>query len=907
MRWRANGKWRAWSSRRRREEDFDRELRAHLELEAEEQMKTGLPGDEARFAALRAFGNTTLAREDVREMWGWTSLEQFGQDLRFALRMLRKNPGFTLLAVLSLALGIGATTAVFSVLDAAILRPMPVAEPERLVILRPELRGKQFVLFNPLFEGLRRSQRPLAGMFAASDQPYLKVSFDSGEAPAYVRGSLVSGSYFSVLGVSPALGRLLSEDDDRLPGESGNTGCAAVISHAFWRLQFQQDPAVLGRSIAIRETDCTIVGVAPAHFRSHQPGYAPDVWLPLRPLTDPKSLASPSMAFFSGVMGRLRPGVTTGEAEAALTALYQQLIAAGPREFVPGQAPPPPSDFRMRLLPGAQGLDAVRREFAEPLALMLAVVAVVLLIAAVNIANLLLTRGTARAFEFSTRAALGAGPGRLIRQLTTEAGLLAALGGIAGVGLAWLSTPALGTLISLPWLPVALDIRPDLRVLSVALIATTLAALVAGVIPAVRLSASALRAGMASAGRAAGSRSGRRMTRALVAAQLALSLLLVTTASLLLRTVVSISGIDPGFRPEHVVLLDVRHEKGGRAFGVVDAADQKASLAALYRVLEERLNALPGVRAASLSWLGLFGGSDLGLRLIDEERPENRRNAHIDYVSDRYFDTVGMRIVRGRGFTARDREGTQRVAVVNQALVREHLGGEEPLGRRFALEYRGEEARPFTVIGVVRDSKYNDLREANVQPMMWVPLAQAPLQITSIALRVESGTEAAVERRARAALAASDPNLMVRKVTTLSAQVDETIARERLLLGLASGFGGLALLLAAIGLYGTLAYAVTCRTREIGVRLALGAQGATVLRSVMGDAMRLVGWGLLAGVPLALIAGHALRAFLFGVAPHDSVTLAGSCLVLTVVVAVAAYAPARRASRVDPIVTLRYE
>jgi putative ABC transport system permease protein len=367
-----------------------------------------------------------------------------------------------------------------------------------------------------------------------------------------------------------------------------------------------------------------------------------------------------------------------------------------------------------------------------------------------------------------------------------------------------------------------------------------------------------------------------------------------------------ILSIDPGFQPERVAVLDVRHEVGGPSFGEVEASE-KARLAALYASLESRLNSLPGLRAASLSWLGLFGGSDLWLRLIDPDNPEDRRDARVDYVSPRYFETVGMQLIRGRGFTEADREGTPRVAVVNEALQRQRFGGSGALGHRLALDYRGEEHRPFTVVGVLRDSKYNNLRESKVEPMIWVPLAQAPFQIRSVSLRVEPGVQAGAVRDAQQVLAASDPRIMVRKVTTLSAQVAETTSRERLLLGLALGFGGLALLLAAIGLYGTVAYAVARRTPEIGVRLALGAQSGAVLCMVVGDALRLAGWGLLIGVPLSLAAGYALRTFLFGVAPYDVVALGGACLVLAAVAALAAYVPARKASQVDPVVALRYE
>ncbi len=832
-------------------------------------------------------------------------MEALLHDVRYAARMLAKSPGFTAVAVLSLALGIGATTAAFSVFNAAVLRPLPVAEPQRLVKLLPQRRGERFVLFNPVFEEVRRTQTMLSGMFAASDQPFLKVMFEGASAPTYLRGSLVSANYFSVLGLSPALGRLLTEGDDEIAGSPGGSGCAAVISHLFWVNHFQQDPAVVGRALRVRETECTIVGVAPAGFASHQAGHSPDLWVPLRPLTDPKLFASRRMAFFSGVMGRLRPGVSMDQAEAELNALYQRIQGADPdlsAASSPGQPPLRPGDLGMRLTTGAQGLGAVRGQFGEPLVLILAFVVVVLLIAAVNVANLLLARGAARAPELATRAALGAGRGRLVRQLATEGSLLVALGGLLGVWLAWLGTPLLASVVSL-----GLDASADRRVLAVALLSTALAALPAAIVPALRLTGATLQASMAEARRATPGRHEHRWARALVAAQLSLSLLLVTAAGLLLRTMVRIAGIDPGFRPEHVVLLEVRDEAPGSSFGVIDTAEQKARRAAFYRALDERLNALPGVRAASLSWLGLFAGSDLWLALIDPDQTEDRPMARVDYVSARYFETVGMQILRGRGFDGGDREGTERAAVVNQALARRRFGGGEAVGRRLALDYRGEEDRPFTVVGVVRDSKYNDLREDEAKPMMWVPLLQAPFPITSVALRVAPGTEASVARRAEAALASTDAQLMVRTVTTLSAQVGQGTARERLLLALASGFGALALLLASVGLYGTLAYAVTRRTREIGLRLALGAQPHIVLRMVLGEAWIVVAGAFVVGVPLALGAGYALRGFLFGVAPQDLATLGGACGVLALAATLAAYVPARRAARVDPLAALRCE
>lgn len=902
--------WR-WLEHRmdRADEELDRELRGHLELEADEQRRDGVAEQEARRAATRALGRVTAVKEDVREAWGWASVERCAQDVRYGLRLMRNHRTSTLIAVLSLALGIGGTTAVFSVLDAAVLRPMAVRGPERVVILQPTVGGNRFGLFNPFFEEIRRRQTSLEDIFAVSDGAYWKATFEGATTPTYIRGSKVSGSYFRLLGLSPALGRLLTDADDEIGGTRGSGGCALVLSDGFWARQFNRDVAALGQHIRLGDTDCTIVGVAPAGFQSVQPGFTPDVWGPIRALTPREQLQNRSGGFFSGVMGRLRDGVTTAEAEAELTAIYQQVLSAEPPQMVGVNQPPRlPSEFAIRLLPGGHGLDGLARELSQPLMLLLAVVGMVLLIASVNVANLLLARGAVRAAELATRAALGAGRMRLVRQLAVEGALLAVGGGVLGIGLAWIGAPALASLVSLldlP-LPIALDTAPDHRVLLVALGTTTLAALVAGALPGWRLTGANLQAAAASAGRIAGSRSGQRLMKALVGAQLALSLLLLTGTALLLRTMVGLASIDRGFQPERVVVLDVRHEDASNS-GEVDTKQEAVRLATLYTELDDRLNALPGVQSASVSQLGLFAGNDLWTRVHVVGGPSEMRHLRVDYVSARYLETVGMQLLRGRGFTRDDRMGAPNVAVVNEAFAREWLGNRDVLGRRLTLVSLGDDTPPFTIVGIVGDSKYNDLREDKAEPMVWVPLSQAPTRIRSVSLRAQPGVQVSVARDAQRALAAVDKSIMVRTVTTLSARVAESTGRERLLLGLASAFGSLALLLAAIGLYGTLAHAVARRTRELGVRLALGAQRGVMLRMVVRDALRLALWGVLAGIPLSMAAGYALRAFLYGVEPHDAAALSGACVLLTLVVAIAAYVPARRASRISPMEALRYE
>ena len=865
-------------NRRRLEREMAEEMAYHRELLSPERRTE--------------FGSDLRLREDAREVWGWAWLFAFGQDLRYAARLLRKNAALTVTAVLSLALGIGATTSVFGVLNAILLRPLPVADPGRLVIVQPMKTGKRWILFNPLFEGLRAKQQVLEGMFAASDEPYLKTRFEASPAPAYVSGSYVSGNYFTILGITPAAGRFFRDDEDRMPGEPGNAGCPAVIS---FRLAGEH-PAALGRGVRVRDLECTIVGIAPRNFQSHLQGYAVDIWIPMRQGIETRLLGNHGLAFFSGVMGRLRPGVSPPQAADALTALYRQLQAAEPP---PRRGRPiSPADVSIALPSGSHGLETVARNFAEPLKVILALAAIVLAIASFNTANLLMARGATRAGEFAARAALGAGRGRLIRQLATEAAVLAIAGGVLGALLAIALTPLLAARISLEWLNLTIDTTPDLRVAGIAAAATALAAILGGLLPALRLSGATLNANLAGAGRTTGGRSARRIAGSLVVVQLALSLVLLSATGLLLRTMTRIAAIDPGFRPDHVVAIDFRDE-GPKA--------SNEELAALYRTVDQRFQAIPGVESASLSWLGLFGGSDLNLGVFDPVRPTDKRSAHVDYVSARYFETAGMRILRGRGFTDSDLQGAPRVAVVNEALVRQRFAGSDALGNRLAIEITGEEDKPFTIVGVAADSKYNDLRERTTEPMMWMPMQQAVYRPKFAMLRVHAGGEAEAARQARRVLAASAPLLMIQKITTLSAQVDGATGRERLLLGIAAAFAWLALVMAAIGLYGTIACAVAQRTREIGVRIALGAAPAGVLRSIVGGALVYVAWAVAIGFPLAWLVGWALRGFLFGVEPLDATALAGACAVLLAAASIAAYLPARRAAHIDPITALRYE
>ncbi len=882
--------------------ELDDELQFHLDQQIEKGIRAGLSREEAARRARLSFGTPDRVREECRDARGTRLLDHARQDLAYALRILRRSPAFASLAVASLGVGIGAATAVFVVLHTVVMQSLPVSDPDRLVVLQARRHGERFVLFNPVFEALHRDQRVLSGMAAVSDDPFLPVAVDSTEPPAYMPASRVSGSYFDVLGVAASPGRALTDADD-VPGGP----CTAVISHGLWVRRFGQRPSVVGARLRVRDTVCTVVGVAPQEFRSHQGGYAPDLWLPLRATTSRDLLQNHHLAFFSGVIGRLQDGVDRTAAERVLTERYRQVLAGELEgELPPGVRPARPSDYTLALLPGAQGLGVIRNEFGPSLWIVFGVAVVFLLIAAINVGTLLLARGTARTTELATRAALGAGRSRLIRQLATEGAVLAVIGGTLGIVLAWTTTPLLARAISMPYFTVVLD--PGASLASSIGVAGLIAIVVmlAGVLPAWRLSHVEVHPSVAASGRTT-TRSGQRLARRLVVVQLALALLLVSVAGLLVQTLVHLRGVDPGFRPESVLVLEVRHESLRPEPADVPKAIRKQTLATKYDQLARQLNAIPGVRSAALCWLELFGGSDLGLTTYRPDRPDVRNYAHTDLVSPMYFDTVGMHIVAGRSFTDADRAGAVPVAVINETMARQWFRDVSPLGRTLMLEYDSDQQPPFTVVGIVRDSKYNGLREDRAEPMVWMPLAQWPFEIRAVVLRAQAGAEAHVARDARARMAELDSSLMVRKETTLRDQVDQTMAREQLLLNLASAAGLLAVLVAAVGVYGTLAYAVVQRRREFGIRMAVGADRGSVLRLVMRDAALVAALGGTLGLPLAVAAGYACRAFLFGVTPTDATTLFGACATLSAVIAAASYLPARQASAVEPTVALRYE
>jgi predicted permease len=904
--------WRNLFGKGRREQELTEEIDAYLELLIEQKIEQGLAPGEARRAALIELGGREQIKERVREVRAGHFLETLWQDLRYALRMLRRNPGFTAVAVLSLALGIGANTAIFSLMDAVLLRMLPVNNPEQLFFLERDgapavvtMKGPNRGLSHAFFEQLRAQHEALAGVCTFRGNPRVSVAVDGHAEVADVQ--MVSGSFYAVLGVNAILGRVLTEEDDKVPGAHP----IAVISYNYWQRRFAGDPAIVGRSIAVNGHPFTIIGVTPPDFFGVTVGEAPDLWTPammyahLRPGRSIEEYFNDPLA---RVLARLKPEVTERQASATLTVLLQQsLMAAGGSQLSPEEQ----QSLRRQsivLIPASRGLSSLRAQFSEPLRILMAVVGLVLLIACANVANLLLARATARRKEIAVRLVLGAGRLRLIRQLLTESMLLALAGGAVGLLFAWWGGSFLLALVGSGRNPVFLNLTLDARVLGFTAGASLLAGILFGLAPAWRATCVDLTPALKESAR--GPRGGARLGlgKALVVAQVALSLLLLIVAGLFVRSLAKLKSLDAGFKRENVLLVSTDPRMNGY---------QGRQIADLYQRVLERIKAIPGVRSASRSGEGLLGGNgrfEIGSIHVQGRPSPSHENTRmgaaynltpICQVGPEYFETVGMTILRGRGFTEQDNEKSQQaVAVVNETFARHYLGDEDPVGQRFR---HGTGGSQIEVIGVVKDAKYDTLRE-QAQPTYYVSYLQFTGDWRGTTFQIRTAAEPTrIIAAVRQAVREVDPNLPLYNIKTLATQVDESLVQERLIGTVSSFFGLLSLLLAAIGLYGIIAYAVSERTHEIGIRMALGAQRGAVLRMVLRQGMTLVLLGVGLGLALSFAGTRVIASRLFDVTPTDLLTFVGVPLLLLIVALLACFVPARRATRVDPLVALRYE
>jgi predicted permease len=881
-----------------READIERELRSHLEAETEEQLEAGVPADEAPYAARRAFGNVASITEDTRAVWKSSTLESLTQDVAYALRALRRNPGFTAVAVLSLALGIGANTAIFGIVDGLLLRQLPVEEPERLFEVgmgSGDASGKMQrgmsgsgSFSNPIWEELRDALPPtLQGAFAWHTTR-LNLS-TSGEID-YANAILVSGGYFTTLGVPARIGRTLTAADDRRGG--GAAGAVAVISYGFWQKHYAGDPGAVGRTLSLEGHPFTIVGVTPKSFYGTDVGRSYEVALPLS--SADAVLRGPSLLDRQGfgwlaILCRLAPGVTRDQARASLRALSH---AAAPGERATslrdGLA------AAIELQPGASGRSPLRERYREALLLLAGATGLVLLIACANVANLLLARGAARSRELAVRVAIGAGRLRLVRQLLTESALLAGIGATLGALLSFWASRALQSFLSTTRDPVALDSHADLRMLGFTAAVTVLTALAFGLLPALRASDVAPDAALEHGGRASNGAPPRlRLGRALVVAQVALSLVLLTGAGLFLRTLHNLATLDTGFVHENVLLLNVDARK---------SAPAAAERAQLYRRLLESLRAIPGVRQASQAMITPISGFGWTNRAdVPGYTPRTWQDGTSFYnrVSDGFFETLQTPLLAGRDFNDFDSARSAPVAIVNEALAARFTG--DPIGQSFS-----EGRTSFEVIGVVKASKYRSLR-APAPPIAYVPWSQeaAPGASTNFQIRA-TGPAGALIPAVRAAVLAADPSL-VTELRPFRALVNEALVQERLIAALLGFFAVLALLLAAIGLHGLIAYGVARRRREIGIRIALGADRPSVLWLVLRDVMALTTLGTLLGLLASSLLTRSVESMLYGLSPVDPLTLTSAAALLIAIGALAGWLPARRAAALQPMETLRQE
>jgi predicted permease len=902
--------------RDRLDDELRDEVRLHMDLRRQALIDDGMDPGEAEIKARRMFGNATAIREETRDMWGFPSLDTLGQDVRYGARLLWRSPTVTIAAILSLGIGIGASAGVFSLADAMLLRSLPVRAPQELLAF--QWRSGPTTLYSSLsgnswgddtgegstsfpLEVLRQARRrapDAADVFGFADLGQVNCSVNGvaelGEA------TTVSGNYFGALGISPIQGRLLVDSDDR-PDASP----AAVISDSLWKRRFAGSADAVGRPLVVNGVSFSVVGVVPASFHgTGQVGSSPDIYVPLTSRGQLRRGGDPNDPNFWWVllMARVTAGTDPERVRGALDLIHKQTVRIARPETPDKDLP------RVEAFSGAKGQRQVRDRTREPLKMMSIVVAIVLLVACANVANLLLARGRARARELSVRIALGAPRRRVVRQLLTEGVILAACGSAVGLLAARWTAGAL-----LPAIDNgrdALTITAGLSLRLVAFVAALASVCVVffALIPALRATDMSLMAGLHEAGRAsAGSHRRRGLSATLVISQITLSMVLVATALLLVRSVRQLQQVDTGFDPRNVLTFNLNPGLNGYA---------PAQVFDTYSAVLERLRAAPGVKGATLSSQTLISNSAnviLAARMdepvLDPASPERAgfsatHRAWRLGVDAQFFDTMGIKLERGRTFDNRDNAASQPVAVINYALARQLFKSDDVVGRRFRTESRSGPPS-YEIVGVCQDALYDSLR-GSTTPTMYVAHRQQGPGAMTVEVRT-AGDPAAFVATAREIVQSVDRNLPMFRVQTQEEQIVKSVSRERLFARLAAWLGGVALLLSAIGLYALLAYTVTLRTGEIGIRMALGADRRDIRWMIVRHSLRVGGWGLALGVAASIAGTELLRSLLFNVEPRDSSTLAIAAALILVVALIAGYIPARRASQVDPLTALRAE
>jgi len=868
--------------RQRKEENLDAEIRNHLDEAIRDRIERGETPDEARVNALREFGNVGLVKEVTREMWGWAWLERLIQDLRFGLRMLLKNPVFTLAAVLSLAIGIGATSAIFSVVNGVVLRPLPYQQPEQLLRLWHS-KPKIGMIDMPISGGNVQVWRERAQSFAGVAAFNTTQAIFTGEAePEVVRGARVSANLLPLLGYEPLLGRGFLSSENQQPNHA-----VILLSHQLWQRRFGGDPNIIGRAVTLDHTNnYTVVGVMP--LLASFPGES-EFWIPETTTAsgrhDIRSLS---------VIARLKPGVTWQTAESELQLIHQQLQQQWADDY---------KDWAVWSQPLH---DSVVGKVRPTLLMLLGAVGFVLLIACANVANLLLVRAAARQREIAVRAALGAGRLRLIRQLLTESSLLALLGGAFGL---WLAYGAVQVLIALnpPNVPRLAQINLDGRALAFTFLMTLLVGLLFGLAPALHASKpdiqQTLKEGFAQS-------SGRRwlpwvglpsfgLREALVVAQTALALVLLVGAGLLIKSFVKLQQVELGFEPHNVIVLTLTPP--------FNQLPKRASAIPYYQRLLDELKTVPGVNTVALGTAAPTEGAYMNSSIVVAGRPapveRDAQQTFVNVVSPDYFRALGSPLKQGRLFTDADNESAPSVAVINETLARAYFPGESPIGQRIALRGAPNEWRE--IVGIVADINQFGLEKEH-KPTFYAPFRQEDAVALNLVVRT-AADPAALLPALRARILAADKFTAITRVRTLEELVSASIAQPRFYALLLALFAGIALTLAVIGIYGVMAYSVSRRTHEIGIRMALGAEASRIVRMIVGQGILLIGVGVSLGLLAARGLTGVLRDLLFGVQPTDPVTFALIASGLTLAALPACWIPARRAARVDPLTALRHE
>jgi putative ABC transport system permease protein len=891
-----------------RDEDLDRELRFHIEERVADLVAAGVTPDEARRRARLEFGGVIQVKEAVRDQHVWSLVNGLLQDVRLAIRSLRATPVVTIVAVLSLALGIGANTAMFSLVNSLLLRTLPVREPGRLVTVRSH-EPEGFPEWSyPVWDEVR--QRPQLFDGVAAWSPTVPANVTTNGDTQKADGLFASGAFFETLGVPAFVGRTFSDADDRRGG--GPDGPVAVISYGFWQRQFGGSASAIGRTVALENVPFTIVGITPADFFGADVGRTFDVIVPLgtEPLVSRSEsrIASRGVAWLN-IIGRLKPQQTVDAATAALRGVRQQILDATLPDGWPKSAL---VEYRGRvfsLAPAATGDSSLRREYQQPLLTIMVVVVLVLVIACANIANLLLARATARRHELSVRVALGASRWRLVRQLFMESLVLAGAGAALGMLVASWGSRFLVSQISTEVRPVFLDLSLDRHVLLFTIGVALATALLFGVAPALQASGVAPMEAMKDHGTRLSPGEGRRggVASGLVVGQVALSVVLVVAAGLFVRTFTALATRPLGFERNRVLVASVNAHSAA-----IDLAERLP----LYERARDAVRALPGVAAAAFSYqtppvTGMI--SIMSVDTISGGVPllGMARMSAVNFITPGWFSALGTRVVAGRDVTDRDRQGTPPVVVANRAFARKFLNSASPLGHTIATTV-GLPGHPLSieVVGVVEDAVHGSLRYP-VSPMLYLPMAQvdwlpsAVLAQVDLSVRSDDGVPPLqLARSVAAAIQAVNPDMVV-TFRSLTDQVNATLTQERVVALLSGLFGGLALLLAALGLYGVTAYAVGRRRREIGIRMALGAAPAGIIRLVLSRVTLLVGVGVMAGAGVSIWASRFVATLLYGLEPRDPITLVGAALVLGTVGGAAGWLPAYHASRIDPAEVLR--